>query len=458
MGNDWKEFKLGELITVNQSTFSKQDNFKYINYLDTGNITENQIAEIKKITIGADKLPSRAKRKVYPGDIIYSSVRPNQKHYGLLKNTAANLIVSTGFITIRAKKGLAKTGFIYYFLTQPLIINKLQTIAEHSTSAYPSIKPSDIQNLKIRIPKIEVQAAIVKILEFLNSKIELNNQMNQTLESMAQALFKSWFVDFDPVIDNALSSGKKIPKELEKKAEIRKSLKNERKELPEDIKRLFPDEFEFSDELGWIPKGWELSSIGKEFNLTMGQSPPGNTYNENKEGIPFFQGRRDFGFRFPTNRVYCTSPKRFASKNDTLVSVRAPVGDVNMAHCDCCIGRGVSALRHKSESSSYTYYSMLKLREFLNRFESEGTVFGSINKTNFENLPALKFNSELVKNFEKLASPFDKKIELLAKSNIQLTNLRDTLLPKLISGELKIPEAEKIIKDHESKEEAFYAN
>ncbi len=199
--------------------------------------------------------------------------------------------------------------------------------------------------------------------------------------------------------------------------------------------------------MGWIPKDWRISTVGEEFNVTMGQSPPGITYNETGQGILFFQGRADFGFRYPSERIYCTAPKRFAEQNDTLVSVRAPVGDVNMAFEKCCIGRGVGAVRHKSSSRSYTYYSMLQLRQHFNAFEGEGTVFGSISQKNFSSLKWLKSNQVLIELYEKLAGQFDEKIELCSINILELSSLRDTLLSKLLSGELRIPEAEKLIKE-----------
>jgi type I restriction enzyme S subunit len=287
------------------------------------------------------------------------------------------------------------------------------------------------------------QKSIAHILGTLDDKIELNRQMNATLESMAQALFKSWFVNFDPVIDNAIEAGNPIPEPLQARAERRQALGDQRKPLPEHIQSQFPSSFVFSEEMGWVPEGWEESSVGELFDVTMGQSPPGDTYNEEGEGLPFFQGKTDFGFRYPTNRVFCTAPKRLASKDDTLVSVRAPVGDVNMAAEDCCIGRGVSACRHKSSGRSFTYYSMLQLRQRFKVFEAEGTVFGSINQKDFKALPQLSIPAFLISEFEKYSESFDQKIEVNSDSITCLTDLRDSLLPRLLSGQLRIPDAEK---------------
>jgi len=279
------------------------------------------------------------------------------------------------------------------------------------------------RTIQIPLPPLAEQRAIAHILGTLDDKIELNRKMNETLEAMARALFKSWFVDFDPV---------------------RKKQAGQPTGLPPEIDALFPGEFEDSA-LGEIPKGWRVGKLGETFNITMGQSPPGETYNEAKIGLPFYQGRTDFGFRFPKVRMYCNEPKRVAKSGDTLVSVRAPVGDLNIAMNECCIGRGVAAVRHKSLSESYTYYAIGSIQPKLEAFESEGTVFGAINKESFENLAIVEPAADLIANFERIVQAIDGKIRLQSLQIDELTAIRDTLLPKLISGELRVKDAERFV-------------
>ena len=317
-------------------------------------------------------------------------------------------------------------------------------------SVQDNINLATFERLRFSIPDLVEQKRIAHVLGSLDDKIALNRQINTTLESMAQALFKSWFVDFDPVIDNALATGNEIPEELQARADRRRALLSANTattaaRLPQDIQQLFPDRFVFTEDMGWVPEGWESSCVGAEFDVTMGQSPPGHTYNENGDGLPFFQGRADFGFRYPSNRIYCSEPKRLAKKADTLVSVRAPVGDVNMASEECCIGRGVAAVRHLSGSCSYTYYSMAQLREHFKVYEGEGTVFGSINQQDFKALPVLTVPEQLVSCFDRISGGLDKKIELNTQGINSLANLRDSLLPKLLSGQLSISEAEQAL-------------
>ncbi|MFN5661379.1 MAG: restriction endonuclease subunit S, partial [Planctomyces sp.] len=190
--------------------------------------------------------------------------------------------------------------------------------------------------------------------------------------------------------------------------------------------------------LGPIPEGWRVGTVGEEFNLTMGQSPPGSTYNEDGLGVPFYQGRTDFGFRFPTRRVHCTAPTRFAEAGDTLVSVRAPVGDINMADERCAAGRGVAAVRHKSGATSYTYAMMGALRDAFDVFNGDGTLFGCIGKADFDKMQVLVPPPEIVAAFERIARPWDEQIATNEREARSLAATRDAILPVLLSGEVRL--------------------
>ncbi len=190
-----------------------------------------------------------------------------------------------------------------------------------------------------------------------------------------------------------------------------------------------------------------MGCVDDVFDLTMGQSPPGTTYNEIGEGIPFYQGRADFKFRFPERRIYCTAPTRFAKAGDTLISVRAPVGDINMAIEDCAIGGGVAAARHKTGARSYTYYFMRGLTDVFNRFEAEGTVFGSISKKDFHAIRCIVIPQNVIEAFERLCGPLDNSIERNERQSRTLAALRDALLPKLISGQIRVKDAERFLKE-----------
>ena len=161
--------------------------------------------------------------------------------------------------------------------------------------------------------------------------------------------------------------------------------------------------------------------------------------------MPFFQGRADFGFRYPENRKYCSAPNRIANAEDTLVSVRAPVGDINLAWERCCVGRGVAAVRHRSGARFFTYHAFCSLQDELKSFEHTGTVFGAINKTSFEALSFIEPSRDVIEAFERSAGAFDDELKSKIEDSRTLAKLRNTLLPKLISGELRVPDAERIV-------------
>ena len=198
MSNKYNTTYIGDISNINANSYSSSENWEYVNYLDTGNITKNKIDEIQYIDLSVDKLPSRAKRKVIQNSIIYSTVRPNQQHFGFIDKQPENFLVSTGFAVIDVKPDTANPKFVYYYLTQDKITDGLHALAEQSVSAYPSIKPSDVGNVKIFLPDLPTQEKIARVLSSLDDKIELNNKINQNLEQQAQAIFKSWFVDFEP--------------------------------------------------------------------------------------------------------------------------------------------------------------------------------------------------------------------------------------------------------------------
>ncbi len=364
------------------------------------------------------------------GDILFSVRAP----IGEVNRAIEQCAIGRVLAAIRANDEL-DTTYLEYVLRN---IRSEWDILEGQGAVFGNAKKSDLENLLIPWPHEKKRKAFAHIFGSLDDKIELNRRMNETLEAMAQTIFKSWFVDFDPVVYKAVQAGNPVPQRF---AGTSARYQNGAPcPVPEHIAAPFPDRF-VGSELGPIPEGWEATTIGSEFDLTMGQSPPGSTYNEEGEGLPFFQGRRDFGFRYPSNRVYCTAPKRIAHDGDTLVSVRAPVGDINMACETCCVGRGVAAVRHKSGSRSYTYYAMLALSERFKSYESEGTVFGAINKKQFQNLPSIAPQPDIVSSFEKLAYPLDENIRSFEEEIRTLSEIRDTLLPKLISGELRLPAA-----------------
>jgi type I restriction enzyme S subunit len=206
---------------------------------------------------------------------------------------------------------------------------------------------------------------------------------------------------------------------------------------------FFPDSFEDSP-VGKIPKGWRVRSLGEIAEIIMGQSPPGETYNEVGEGLPFYQGIRDFGWRFPSRRVYCTQPTRFAEMGDVLLSVRAPVGSLNIALESCAIGRGLAALRLKPSPGSFLLYLLKSDDAIWEKFEAKGTVFGAATKGDIHSIEVIQpSHSQIIQAFNKIVGSFDARMEAIDNESHILADIRDALLPKLLSGEVRIGNAEK---------------
>lgn len=198
---EWKKVRLGDIVKINSNTYSPKEGWKVVNYLDTGNITMNQVDSIQCIHVPTEKLPSRARRKVGFNSIIFSTVRPNQCHYGIIKDQPTNFLVSTGFAVIDVDENKAVPEYIYYTLTQRAVIEHLQAIAEQSVSAYPSIKPSDLENLEIMCPNKGVQEKIASIIGSIDAKTRLNTEINNHLLEQVVALYEHLVTESDwPIV------------------------------------------------------------------------------------------------------------------------------------------------------------------------------------------------------------------------------------------------------------------
>ena len=283
-----------------------------------------------------------------------------------------------------------------YFLARLLSLMHLGNLS--AQSAQPGLSIQTLSKQIIRLPSISYQREISTVLKSLDNKIELNRHINDNLEQQAQALFKSWFVNFEP-----FKNGQFV-----------------------------------DSELGKIPKGWKVGYLSEIADIIMGQSPNGSTYNENGEGIIFYQGRAEFGTRFPSIRLFTTNPTRIAPANSILISVRAPVGDINITHRECCIGRGLASAVSRTNKSAFLLYTLFSLKSDLDRFNAEGTVFGSINRKALETLKILIPTNDIISKFEAIVASMDQQILTLHLESENLKILRDTLLPKLMSGERSV--------------------
>lgn len=370
----WREVKLGEIAEISKTNWKVGD--KPFPYIGLEHIEENTL---RLNSIGDSSNLESNKYRFKSGDVLFGKLRP---YFRKVVKSNFNGVCSTDIWVIRAKENI-DARFIFYFFANRKLVN----IAYSSCSGtrMPRADWSFLSQTVWNIPPLAEQKAIVEVLSSLDDKIDLLHRQNRTLEDIAQTLFRQWFIE-----------GEKAD--------------------------------------------WAVGTLSDEFDVTMGQSPLGTSYNEEKQGMPLFQGNADFSFRFPRNRVWTTEPKRCAEEFDTLISVRAPVGEQNMATEKCCIGRGVAAFRYKKNKNfrSYTYYKMKSLMRKIRQFNQEGTVFGSISKSDFEDIEIVLPPFRSIQGFQNITKLLDQKIVLNHSQIRELEKLREILLPKLINGAVRV--------------------
>lgn len=318
------------------------------------------------------------------GDIVFTCWGTINQ-IGLIDESARykRYVISNKQMKLSVNPEAADHRFIYYLFSSP---DKQSEILNNGIgAAVPGFNLGQLKKMPLSLPSISEQKAIVGVLASLDDKIDLLHRQNKTLEAMAETLFRQWFVE------------------------------------------------EAGD-------GWKDAKLPDEFEFEMGTSPKGDTFNEDGDGMPMYQGNADFGFRFPQRRVYTIAPKRAAKSGDTLVSVRAPVGAQNMAFETCCIGRGVAAFRLKKDPdfTVYTYYKLRAMMAEFKQFNAEGTVFGSISKRDVSELAIVVPPGDRIEKFQEQVGPIDAKVVANCKQIISLEKLRDRLLPKLMSGEVRV--------------------
>ena len=309
---------------------------------------------------------------------------------------------------VRAKDSRVNPRWLYYYFLSP---EWSAFIANHTVkgSTVNRISVEDYPNYPIPLPERKTQDAVVEVLSTIDQKIDNNTNLCVKLESMAKTLYDYWFTQFDFPDENGkpyCSSGGEMV-------------------WNDQLKRK-------------IPKGWSAGQLSDIANITMGQSPSGDTYNENGSGTIFYQGCTDFGTRFPVPRVYTSAPTRFAKAGDILMSVRAPVGTLNIAMEDCCIGRSLAALNSKFGSQLHLLYTLSGFKQLFDVMDGNGTTFGSITKDTLFEMKVVIPRRDQIKSFEEMVQPIEQKIRVAEQENRELTKLRDWLLPMLMNGQATV--------------------
>ena len=340
---------------------------------------------------------------------------------------------STEFIIIRGRPGITDNDFAYYLTKWDDA--RLYFISQMTGSSGRQRVPTNVLSyFEVTIPPISEQQAIAHILGTLDDKIELNRQMNQTLEGIARALFKSWFVDFEPVRVKAAGQ--------------------QPTGLAPHIADLFPDAF-VESELGEIPKGWKVEPIGDIVQAVGGGTPSTKEQAYWDEGIHCFATPKDLsGLLSPMlldteRRVTDAGLDKISSgllpAGTVLLSSRAPVGYLAIAQVPVCVNQGFIAMICDEEVSNYYVLNWAEANMSEIKRRASGTTFAEISKRNFRPIPALVPSKEVMVAFDTVVEPVYTKIRLNLEESCTLAALRDALLPKLISGELCVPDAERIV-------------
>jgi len=422
---DWEIKSIKDIVKINERTINKDFRFPEIEYIDIDSVDNGIINNKQHFQL--NDAPSRAKRIIRKNDIIISTVRPNLKHFAFIKEAKPNTIVSTGFAVISCKKVNSK--FLYYYLTTDKVTDHLSAIADSHTSTYPSFNPNVIENLLAPYPREQEQERIAKILSDLDSKIELNQQMNKTLEEMGRTIFKRWFVDFEFPNEEGKpyksSGGEMIYNE-----ELRKE----------------------------IPKGWRVVRLIETAEFTRGFSYSGSEKSKTDGQYVFItlNSVKEFG-GFKREFSYLTSDrvkeKHFVQHGDIVIAntEQTKTGTLlgypalvefpwNYQKYEGVFSHHITKVTPRLKNFKHYLYHYL----FLNQKDAvkynTGSVIWALDVDNWsKNEKILLPHPEVLFTFDlALENMFSK----ISANNLQvetLSRIRDSLLPRLMSGKIRVP-------------------
>jgi len=426
--HDWSIGLVGDIAKVNATSISKKLPPKTIRYLDISSVGTRFFEKPKVLEYS--EAPSRAQRVVKDGDTLISTVRPNLRAFTYVSNAGENLIASTGFACVTANDK-NDSLYLHYFLTSEPFIQHLIRFADGA--AYPAFDYKLIPLAEIPLPSPAERKNIGKFLGALDERIALLRETNVTLEKIAQALFKSWFVDFDPV--RAKSEGK-LPEGMD-----------------EATAALFPDAFE-DTELGLVPKGWKNSNLSNVSDVGIGKTPPrkeAQWFSKDSSDVRWVS-IRDMG----TSGAYISNTSEFLTadaidkfnvrrvpSNTVLLSFKMTIGRVAISDGEMTTNEAIAHCKLTSDSPLPSEYIYLHLKGFnYSSLSSTSSIADAVNSKTVKAIPILIPSAEVVASFKKIAGVLFEKIKNTHYQSQTLITLRDTLLPRLISGQLRIADAE----------------
>jgi len=434
MARDWKSIALADIIEIISGGTPKTTVSEYwggdIPWLSVSDFnTGYRWVSTAEKTITRRGLSECATTVLNKGDIIISA----RGTVGVVAQLSRPMAFNQSCYGIRGRQGIAETDFIYYALRRA--VSGMKQVAHGGV--FDTITRDTFKIINVKLPTLMEQKIITSILGALDDKIELNRRMNKTLEAMAHAIFKSWFIDFDPVIDNALAAGNPIPAQFACRAARRKALGDRRKTLPPDIAALFPDSFEDS-ELGPIPKGWNATTLKDGIEIFDSMRIPLNKRQraERQGPYPYYgaAGIMDNVDDFLFDGVFVLTGEDGSVTDDDGYPVVQYVWGQFWVNNHAHILKGKNRI---SEEHLYLFLKQTNIAAFVT-----GAVQPKLSQKNLKSLPFVLPKEPVCRAFSELIQPLFAKVRTNADETLTLVSLRDTLLPKLLSGELRVPNTE----------------
>ncbi len=424
MGSEWKRYLFEDCMDaiIDYRGKTPKKTKSGIPLITAKIIKNGRIQSIGEFIAEEDYEPWMRRGIPENGDVVLTTEAPLGE---VAQLDSRKIALAQRVITLRGKKDFLDNTFLKYLLLSNDVQHQLDGRSTGTT--VKGIKQSELRKIELPMPGYETQKPIARILGSLDDKIELNRQTNKTLEKMAQALFKSWFVDFDPVIDNALEAGNTIPDELQDRAARRQQqlTKPDHQPLPDDIRQLFPSEFELTEELGWVPMGWEAKSIGEIIERKqIGKKYSSKTVESTGNTPVLDQGRSGIiGY-------HNDQPGFVASEDDPVITFANHTCYMKLIMFDFSAIQNVLPFKGNGRNIYWTYCSTIG-RQYFSEYKGHWPDF-IIHKV-IDDVTGLDqiFGNNVEALFQKIYKN--------EKQNTELTKLRDTLLPKLISGELRLP-------------------
>lgn len=454
MGSNWIDAKLGDYIDscLGKMLDKNKNKGEFYPYLGNSNVRWGAF-DLDELAQMKFEEHEHVRYGIKAGDLIVcEGGEPGR--CAIWEDDLPNMKIQKALHRVRTLDGL-DSEFLYYWF---LFAGKNKLLDAYFTgTTIKHLTGKALKEIPIKIPPLKHQKQVAVLLRSFDKKIKINRQTNQTLEQMAQTLFKSWFVDFDPVIDNALDAGNPIPEGFETRVERRKAVRESTdfKPLPDDVRQLFPSEFEES-ELGWVPKGWSVTSVSEISDILNGFAFKSKDYVTSGNFVLRTKNFSENQVKKAHDDVFL--PDKFLDSHSKylckpldyhLVMVGASVGKCALIfehHLPALRNQNMWCFRAKDKSiasQSFIKY-MLDNLVLKNQGLASGSAREFFRKGDFGNQQVVIGSSDIQRQFEMNVLPSIEKMSLIASEADVLTKLRDTLLPKLISGELRLdsPEVE----------------